>query len=95
MPVKDIPDLGWTKPEEKKEEPKPKGKRQESKTEPPKQPQHEGPVLRSSKKQSTTTEVNVEAIKTTVESKEQITSKFLSCSHNNSSNDIHCSLQIN
>ena len=32
MPVKDIPDLGWTKPKEKEEEPKPKKKRQEAKT---------------------------------------------------------------
>ena len=78
MPVKDIPDLGWVKPEEDKEKPNPKRERQEARTEPPKQPQREGPVLRSSKKKLRTAEINVETVKTTVESKEQITSKFLS-----------------
>ena len=78
MPVKDIPDLGWTKPEKKEKEPKPKQKRQEAKTESPKQPQRTGPVLRCDKKQSTTAEINVETVETTVESREQTTQKFLS-----------------
>ena len=54
MHIKQIPDLGWKKPEEngKKKEPKPEPK-----------PQREGPVLKSSKKLGTVTEIEVEMLK--------------------------------
>ena len=50
MPVKQIPDLGWKKPV---------FKREEKKTDPPKQPQNDGPVTRSRSKQPTVTEIEV------------------------------------
>ena len=67
MPVKQIPDLGWKKPEEHQRKKKPE----------PTPTQREGPVLRSSKKLTTVTEVEVETAATKVENREQISSKFL------------------
>ena len=67
MPVKQIPDLGWKIPEEATSKNKP-----ENKT-----PQQSGPVLRSSKRQTTVTEVEEEIQETKLEDREKITSKFL------------------
>ena len=67
MPVKQIPDLGWKTLEETLAENKP-----ENKT-----PQRSGPVLRSSKRQTTVAEIEEEIQETKVEDRERVTSKFL------------------
>ena len=67
MPVKQIPDLGWKTPEEATQKNKP-----ENKT-----PQQNGPVLRSSRRQTTVAEVEEENRETKSEERGKITSKFL------------------
>ena len=68
MVVKEIPDIGWKKPDDNPKEKQP---------DPTPPPVCEGPILRSSKKLTTVTEAEVEAVETTVPSREQITSNFL------------------
>ena len=67
MPVKQIPDLGWKTPEEATSKNKP-----ENKT-----PQQNGPVLRSSIRQTTVAEVEEEIQEIKAEDRGKITSKFL------------------
>ena len=69
MPIKQIPDLGWKKPEDKPKK---------EQLDPPKQPQCGGPVLRSSRRQANVAEIDVETVEITVASREPITSNFLS-----------------
>ena len=67
MPVKQIPELGWKTPQETMTKNNP-----ENKT-----PQQSGPVLRSSKRQTTVAEIEEEIQETKVEDRGKITSKFL------------------
>ena len=84
MPIKQIPDLGWKYPEESKKRTEP---------EPTTEPQREGPILRSSKKLSTATKIQVENISETREKQRTNHIKIpLSCSNNSSHDAIHCSL---
>ena len=67
MPEKEIPDLGWNVPENITVK-----NNTEEET-----PQRNGPVLQSSKKQTTVTEINEEKVNIQTEDGDRITSRFL------------------
>ena len=69
MPVKQIPNLEWEKEQPEKADTENKTKESVKRS--------TGPTLRSSKNKQTVTEIQEEVVETTVTSREQISSDFL------------------